>query len=184
MRKLITAIAACLFIMGCAGTPQEKAADKMKDMQDDKTALVNKGVVAGLGIGTSKNKQLAYDEADLNARVDVQRAMEEKIEGLIRNYIEDVGDELTEHKEEVKKGVVSGIQKGVSIVKMDVEVAENGKYEVYAIAVMDPQIIKNAFEAELSARQANIERARAMAGYQELEKATAALEAYKASQGR
>ncbi len=63
MRKLITAIAACLFIMGCAGTPQEKAADKMKDMQDDKTALVNKGVVAGLGIGTSKNKQLAYDEA-------------------------------------------------------------------------------------------------------------------------
>ena len=184
MRKLITAIAACLFIMGCAGTPQEKSVSKMKDMQDDKTMLVNKGVVAGLGIGTSKDQQLAYDEADLNARTDVARGVEAKIEALMRTYLEEVGEELTKHKEDIKKGVVSGIQTGVSIVKMDAEVTEDGKYRVYAIAAIDPQIIKSTFEAELNARQASIERARAMAGYQELDKAAAALDAYKAAQGR
>jgi len=184
MRKFITAIAACLFIMGCAGTPQEKSAYKMKEMQDEKTALVNKGVVAGFGVGTSRDEQLAYDEADLNARTDVARAMESKVEAMMRNYAEEVGDELTKHKDDTKKNVVSGMQTGVSIIKMDMEVTEDGKYKVYAIAAVDPQIIKNAFEAELSAQQANIERARASKGYQELDKAAAALDAYKAAQGR
>lgn len=183
MTKFLAVAAICLFIMGCAST-QQKAANKMMEMQKDKTELINKGVMAGLGIGTSKDEQLAYDEADLNARTDVARALEAKVEALMRNYAEEVGDELTKHKEEVKKSVVSGLQNGVSITKMDMEVTEDGKYKVYAIATMDVETFKKAMEAELAARKANVDRARAMSGYKKLDEEAAALDAYKAVQGK
>ena len=191
MTKLLAVAAVCLFIMGCASA-QQKTANKMMEMQKDKTELINKGVMAGLGIGTSKSEQLAYDEADLNARTDVARAIETKVEALMRNYAEEVGEELTEHKEEVKKSVVSGLQNGVSITKDKftqlkdsvVYTPADGKYKVYAIATMDYEAFKKAMEAELTARKANMYRARAMTGYKKLDEEAAALDAYKAAQGR
>ena len=183
MKKLLAVAAVCLFIMGCASA-QQKTANKMMEMQKEKTELINKGVMAGFGVGTSKSEQLAYDEADLNARTDVARAIEAKVEALMRNYAEEVGEELTEHKEEAKKSIVSGLQNGVSITKMDMEVTEEGKYKVYAIATMDYEAFKKAMETELTARKANMDRARAMTGYKKLDEEAAALDAYKAAQGR
>ncbi|MBR2468965.1 MAG: hypothetical protein IKB43_02245 [Fibrobacter sp.] len=182
MKKIIALLAFALFIVGCAGTPQEQSASKMMKMQKEKQELMDKGVTAGLGVGESKSEQLAYDEADLNARTDVARAVESKVEAFIRNYQEEVGDELTQHKEEAKKNVVSDMQNGVSIIKMDMEVTEAGKFKVYAIAAMDPEAFKKAFEAALTAQKINVERARAMKGYADLDKAAAALDQYKASQ--
>ena len=183
MKKIIALLAFALFIVGCAGTPQEQSANKMMKMQQEKNELLDKGVVAGIGIGESKNEQMAYDEADLNARTDVARSMESKVEALIRNYQEEVGDELTQHKEAVKKNVVSDMQNGVSVVKMDMEFQEeSGKYKVYAIAAMNTEAFKKAFEAALAAQKANVDRARAMKGYADLDKAAAALDQYKANQ--
>ena len=62
------------------------------------------------------------------------------------------------------------------------EVTEAGKFKVYAIAAMDPEAFKKAFEAALTAQKINVERARAMKGYADLDKAAAALDQYKASQ--
>lgn len=182
MKKILALLTFALFIIGCAGTPQEKSASKMVKMQQEKNELVEKGVVAGIGIGESKSEQLAYDEADLEARYDVARAVEGKIEGLMRNYKEEVGEELTPHKEEVKKYVVSDMQNGVTVIKIDVEVTEANKFKVYAIAAMNPEAFKKAFEAALAAQKANVDRARAMKGYAELDKAAAALDQYKANQ--
>jgi hypothetical protein len=154
----------------------------MMKMQKEKQELLDKGVVAGIGIGESKSEQLAYDEADLNARTDVARALESKVEAFIRNYQEEVGDELTQHKEAVKKNVISDMQNGVSVIKMDMEVTEEGKFKVYSIAAMNTEAFKKAFEAALAAQKANVDRARAMKGYADLDKAAAALDQYKASQ--
>ena len=164
MKKILALLTFALFIIGCAGTPQEQSASKMMKMQQEKNELLDKGVVAGIGIGESKSEQLAYDEADLNARTDVARSLESKVEALIRNYQEEVGDELTEHKEAVKKNVISDMQNGVSVVKMDTEA------------------FKKAFEAALAAQKANVDRARAMKGYADLDNAAAALDQYKANQ--
>ena len=183
MKKILVAVAACLFIMGCAST-QQKSVNKWMDMEKERAALQSKGVLAGLGVGTSRDQQLAYDEADLNARTEVARQTETKIEGLMQNYKEEVGDELTAHKEDVKKSIVSGLQNGVSVVKMDMEVTEDGKYSVYAVAAMDIEAFKKAWDDQLTARQANVQRARAMEGYKKLDEAAAALDAYKAAQGR
>ncbi len=182
MKKIIALLSFAMFIIGCAGTPQEQSANKMMKMQKEKQELLDNGVVAGIGIGESKSEQLAYDEADLNARTDVARSLESKVEAMIRNYQEEVGDELTQHKEAVKKNVISDMQNGVSVVKMDMEVTEEGKFKVYAIAAMNTEAFKKAFEAALAAQKANVDRARAMKGYADLDKAAAALDQYKASQ--
>ena len=182
MKKIIALLTFAMFIIGCAGTPQEQSANKMMKMQKEKNELLDKGVVAGIGIGESKSEQLAYDEADLNARTDVARSLESKVEALIRNYQEEVGDELTQHKEAVKKNVISDMQNGVSVIKMDMEVTEEGKFKVYAIAAMNTEAFKKAFEAALAAQKANVDRARAMKGYADLDNAAAALDQYKANQ--
>ncbi len=184
MKKLLLSLVACsAFLIGCAGTAEEKTVDKMLSMQQEKSELVSKGIVAGLGVGESASEQMAYDEADLNARTDAARMLESKIEALFRNYQEEVGNELTEHQETVRKNIISTLQSGVSIVKMDMEHV-NGKYKVYAVAAMDAEAIKKALETEMAARQANMDRMRAMSGYKKLDEEAKALDAYKAAQAK
>ena len=62
MKKMLTALVAfaiVAFLSGCAGTPQEKAASVLVEMQMKKTNLIKKDhVPAGLGIGVSKDEQV------------------------------------------------------------------------------------------------------------------------------
>lgn len=182
MKKILTVAALCTLFAGCASSPQEKAVNKMLEMQRDKTELVNKGIVAGFGVGESASEQMAYDEADLNARTDAARMLESKVEALFRNYEEEVGGELTEHQESIRKNVVSSLQNGVTVVKMDMETTENGRFKIYAVAAMDPEVVKKVLEAELQARNANVERMKAMSGYKKLDEEAKALDEYKAKQ--
>ena len=152
MKKLIAALAVAALFVGCASTPQEKAANALAEMQKEKTALIEKGVVAGIGIGESQDEQVAYDKADLNARTDIGRELESKLQNLTRAYAEEVGSELTQHFEEVKKNVVSTTIRGATIIKIKTEAKENG-VKVYAIMAMDPKLVREAFEAELAAKQ-------------------------------
>ena len=184
MKKIYTLAIFTAILLGCAGTSQEQAANKMLEMQQQKNELIEKGVVAGLGVGESSSEQLAYDEADLKARTDVARELESKINGLLRNYEEDVGAELTKHKEAVRKNVVSTLLNGVTIVKIDMETTADGKFKVYAIAAMNAKLIRDAFEQQMQAQQADMNRVKAMSGYKKLDEEAAALDAYKAAQGK
>ena len=166
MKKIIALLTFAMFIIGCAGTPQEQSANKMMKMQKEKNELLDKGVVAGIGIGESKSEQLAYDEADLNALWDA--FMELFPEAELPSA--DSGEWY------------SVDQNGVSVIKMDMEVTEEGKFKVYAIAAMNTEAFKKAFEAALAAQKANVDRARAMKGYADLDNAAAALDQYKANQ--
>lgn len=177
-RKLTVFAATALFFVACSSTPQEKSVDNMMDMQRDKSELNNSGLVAGLGVGESASEQMAYDEADLNARTDVARQLESKIEAFFRNYQEEVGNELAEHQETARKNIISSLQNGVTIVKMKMDIV-NERYKVYAIAALDPKALKEALEAEMSARKANMDRVKAMKAYQTLDEEAKKLDEYK-----
>ena len=86
MKKLFAFFAVAAMFIGCASTPQEKAASALSEMQKEKTELIEKGVVAGIGIGDSQDEQVAYDKADLNARTDIGRELESKLQNLTRAY--------------------------------------------------------------------------------------------------
>lgn len=180
MKKLFAALAVAALFIGCSSTPQEKGASALVEMQKEKSALIEKGVVAGFGIGESQDEQIAYDKADLNARTDVGRELESKLQNLTRAYAEEVGNELTQHFEEVKKNVVSTTLRGATIIKIKTEATEN-TIKVYAIMAMDPKIIRDALEAELAAKQADVARFKASKAYADANKEFEAYEAAKAA---
>ena len=171
------------FYWGCTNTDPiwgvELDPETMKPL-GEKTALIEKGVVAGIGIGESQDEQVAYDKADLNARTDIGRELESKLQNLTRAYAEEVGSELTQHFEEVKKNVVSTTIRGATIIKIKTEAKENG-VKVYAIMAMDPKLVREAFEAELAAKQADVARFRASKAYGDANKEFEAYEAAKAA---
>lgn len=180
MKKLFASLAFAALLVGCASTPQEKGASALIEMQQEKTALIEKGVVAGFGIGESQNEQTAYDKADLNARTDIARELESKLQSLTRSYTEEVGSEMTEHFEEIKKNVTSTTLRGATMIKIKTEAKEN-TIKVYGVMALDPKIVRDAFEAELAAKQADMARYKASKAYAEANKEFEAYEAAKAS---
>lgn len=181
MKKIFVALATAAFIFGCAGTPQEKAASKITVMQQEKEAFIQKGVIAGLGIGESKNEQVAYDKATLNASTDIAKALENKVQAFARSYAEEVNEELTEHFEEVKKNVASTTLRGATIVKTEVEPLEK-TVKVYAVMTLNPKAVYEALEEELKAKQADLARIKASKAYAEAQKEIEEYEASKAEE--
>lgn len=179
MKKLFSILAIAALFVGCAGTPQEKAANKLQELQEEKAELIEKGIVAGFGIGESQDEQVAYDKANLNASVDLGRALENKVQALVRSYAEEVGEEFTQHFEEVKKNIVSTTLRGATMYKTETE-ANGNKIKVYGIMTLNPKLVYEALEAELKAQQADVARFRASKAYAEANKEFEAYENLKA----
>lgn len=180
MKKLFAAFAVAAMLVGCASTPQERGASALAEMQNEKSALIEKGIVAGFGIGESQDEQIAYDKADLNARTDLSKELESKVQNLTRSYAEEVGGELTQHFEEVKKNVVSTTLRGATMIKIKTEATEN-TIKVYGIMALNPKIVYEALEAELKAQQADVARFKASKAYSEANKEFEIYEAAKAA---
>lgn len=183
MRRLFTLLALLLFIIGCAGTPQEKAVNKTLKMQSKKTDIINKGIIAGFGIGESADEQMALDEADLNARADIARTVESKVGDLAKRYAEEVGTEFTEHMETVRKSVASTVIRGATMTELDMETVD-GRYKVYGVMTLDPKLFYQAMEAELNAQQADVNRFRASKAYQNANEEFKAFDEYKKNSGQ
>lgn len=178
MKKLFAALAVAAMFVGCASTPQEKGASALLEMQNEKAKLIDSGVTAGFGIGESQDEQIAYDKADLNARTDLSKVLESKLQNLTRAYAEEVGSELSQHFEEVKKNVVSTTLRGATMIKIKTEATEN-TIKVYGIMVLNPKLVYEALEAEMKAKQADVDRFKASKAYADANKEFEAYEAAK-----
>ncbi len=178
MKKIILSLAFVAILFGCASTPAEKSASALVTMTQKKNALIEKGIIAGLGIGESQDQQMAMDEAALNARADVSNFLESKMGSMEKSYKEEVGEDLTEHMEVVRKNVSSNLVKGATLAEVQVETSE-GVYKVYGIMVVNPKLVLESMEAELNAKQADVARFRASKAYQEANEEFKAYEAYK-----
>jgi hypothetical protein len=151
--------------------------ERFGDYDSKKNCSHEKGI-AGLGIGESQDQQMAMDEAALNARADVSNFLESKMGSMEKSYKEEVGEDLTEHMEVVRKNVSSNLVKGATLAEVQVETSE-GVYKVYGIMVVNPKLVLESMEAELNAKQADVARFRASKAYQEANEEFKAYEAYK-----
>ena len=97
MKKLIVAALAAFLMIGCSSTPQEKSASALVEMQMKKKAYLKDHVPAGMGIGVSTDEQIAMEKADQNARVDLAKEIDAQTKALIKNFKEDVNDQVAEH---------------------------------------------------------------------------------------
>lgn len=177
MKKIITACVAAL-LFGCAGTPQEKSASILVEMQMKKTNLIKKEhIPAGLGIGVSKDEQIAMEKADQNARVDLAKEVDAQLKNLTKMFKEEVGGDIADHFQNTSKTVVDTRLNGATLTEIKVETLEDGSFKIYGIMTMDMDLVSEYLKSLQdvdAANEALKEKIRAVAdkAYAELDEAT------------
>ena len=142
MKKIITALAVAAFLAGCASTPQEKSASVLIEMQMKKTDLIkNQHIPAGLGIGISKDEQIAMEKADQNARVDLAKEIDVQMKALTKNFKEEVGGDIAEHFQSASKTVVDTKLNGATLTDVKIETTEEGQFKIYGIMTLNVDLV-------------------------------------------
>ena len=174
MKKLVVAIVAAFLMIGCSSTPQEKSANKLIEMQMLKKKYLKDHVPAGMGIGVSTDEQIAMEKADQNARVDLAKEIDAQTKALIKNFKEDVNDQVAEHFQSTSKTVVNTHMSGATLTDVQVETDENGHFKIYGIMTLDANLVEELIKSLQAAGSyddavANKIRAAATKAYAELD---------------
>ena len=174
MKKLIVAALAAFLMIGCSSTPQEKSASKLIEMQMLKKKYLKDHVPAGMGIGVSTDEQIAMEKADQNARVDLAKEIDAQTKALIKNFKEDVNDQVVEHFQSTSKTVVNTHMSGATLTDVQVETDENGHFKIYGIMTLDANLVEELIKSLQAAGSyddavANKIRAAATKAYAELD---------------
>ena len=174
MKKLIVAALAAFLMIGCSSTPQEKSASKLIEMQMLKKKYLKDHVPAGMGIGVSTDEQIAMEKADQNARVDLAKEIDAQTKALIKNFKEDVNDQVAEHFQSTSKTVVNTHMSGATLTDVQVETDENGHFKSYGIMTLDANLVEELIKSLQAAGSyddavANKIRAAATKAYAELD---------------
>lgn len=142
MKKLITALVVAAFLVGCASTPQEKSASALVEMQMRKANLIKKEhIPAGLGIGISKDEQVALEKADQNARVDLAKEIDVQMKALSKNFKEEVGGDVAEHFQSTSKTILNTRLNGATLTDVKVETTPDGQYKIYGVMTLNVDLV-------------------------------------------
>ncbi len=181
MKKLIATLAAvalAAMMSGCASTPQEKSANKLLEMQAVKTKYLKEKIPAGMGIGISKDEQIAMEKADQNARVDLARELDVRMKALTKNFKEDVGGDVAEHFQSASKAIIDTRMNGATLTDVQIETTEDGQFKVYGVMTLGTDLVNEYLKSlqnsdAISEAQKNKIRAAADKAYAEIDAATA-----------
>ena len=175
MKKLIATLAAvalAAMMSSCASTPQEKSANKLLEMQAVKTKYLKDKIPAGMGIGISKDEQIAMEKADQNARVDLARELDVRMKALTKNFKEDVGGDVAEHFQSASKAIIDTRMSGATLTDVQVETTEDGQFKVYGVMTLDSDLVTEyikMLEEQEKKDEAEKVRAAAEKAYAELD---------------
>ena len=153
MKKLIVAALAAFLMIGCSSTPQEKSASKLMEMQMKKKAYLKDHVPAGMGIGVSTDEQIAMEKADQNARVDLAKELDARVKALIKNFKEDVNDQVAEHFQSTSRTVVDTHMSGATLTDVQIETTEDGHFKIYGIMTLDADLVAELLKSLQAAGQ-------------------------------
>lgn len=181
MKKLIATLAAvalAALMSGCASTPQEKSASALVEMQNVKTKYLKDKIPAGMGIGISKDEQIAMEKADQNARVDLARELDVRMKALTKNFKEDVGGDVAEHFQSASKAIIDTRMSGATLTDVKVETTEDGQFKIYGVMTLGTDLVSEYLKSLQNADAANEAlknkiRAAADKAYAEIDAATA-----------
>ena len=181
MKKLIAAIAAvavAAMMSGCASTPQEKSASILVEMQMLKTKYIKDKIPAGLGIGISKDEQIALEKADQNARVDLAKELDVQVKALTKNFKEEVSGDIAEHFQTASKSIVDTRMNGATLTDVKVETTEDGQFKIYGVMSLGTDLVSEYLKSLQGVEGANEAlknkiRAAADKAYAEIDAATA-----------
>ncbi|MGL1936952.1 MAG: hypothetical protein OCD01_18135 [Fibrobacterales bacterium] len=179
--KITTALLMLFMLIACGGSKPDaepEPTDPYGKMLLEKKKLSAEGILSEVATAESRDLETAYNKVELAARAKIGRTLESKTSSMQKEFKEEVGEEFIDAFTQVTKSISSRVLNGSTLIKT-IKEEKGGKYIVTGLMVLDPSIVKAAFEAELQANEAMKTRFMASKGYAELSKEVEAFEAYK-----
>ena len=169
----LLALTVCIGFSGCRSKPKMDSDKSMFDyMQEEVAKMAEKGALASVGIGESRNTQLAITKAKVEARKNLAQAVQVKIENLEKAFIEEVGEasgsEMNELFSSATKQITSQTLQG-TVPKMQKYETNDGITTAYILMVLNPSLIDESLKNSGSAKHM-YERFRASKAFEELDK--------------
>jgi hypothetical protein len=166
------AVALCIGFVGCRSAPKTDSDKSTFDyLQEEVSKISEKGGMAAVGLGDSRNTQLAITRAKVEARKNLAQLVQVKIENLEKAFIEEVGEasgsEINQLFSSATKQITSQTLQGTvpKIQKYDV----NGDVTTaYVMMVLNPDIIHASLKNSNAKHM--YERFRASKAFDELDK--------------
>ncbi len=153
--------------------------DRYGELQAKKQKLNEKGILAEVAIGESKNLQTGIDKTELEARAKLSRSMESKTSSLQKKFQEEVGKDISDHFSQVVKTISDEMMRGSTMQETSFEQNADGLYRVYGLMILDSQLYMKAMAGEMEADKANRDRWRASKAYKELNDEVTAFQQWK-----
>ena len=148
------------------------------------TMPTNPDYLYATGMAESKVLQLAIDKAAMNARTEIGRQLEMKLNSLQKNFAEEVGNEDPEINQlysAATKAVVSTQLKGSKIIEKKYR-QKNGKYQAVVMVEFPIQAANQALVNQIKKDKNLYTRFRASQGFKELEAEVSKYEQWKKEQ--
>ena len=168
----LLSLAVCIGFSGCKSAPKMDSDKSMFDyMQEEVGKITEKGGMASVGIGESRNIQLAITKAKVEARKNLAQLVTVKIENLEKAFIEEIGEasgsEMNELFSSATKQITSQTLQG-TVPKMQKYETDDGITTAYVLMVLDPELIHDSLKKNNAKHL--YERFRASKAFEELDK--------------
>ena len=170
---IATAIGITLAISGCKTHTGKIIKDTpFYDMQKEVAKIGEKGGLASVGTGQSSDMQIAREKATMDARKNIAQVITVKVENLQKKFIEEAGDvgagaEINQLFSSATKIITSRELMG-SMPKKEIMTEDDGLVTAYVLMVVNPKVVADALEKQLTAQKAIYARFRASEGFKEL----------------
>ncbi len=141
----LLALTVCIGFSGCKSKPKMDSDKTMfAYMQEEASKITDKGGMAEVGIGETRNIQLAITKAKVEARKNLAQLVSVKIENLEKAFIEEVGEakgsEMNELFSSATKQITSQTLQG-TVPKMVEYETNDGITTAYVLMVLNPEIV-------------------------------------------
>lgn len=184
----LLAVALAYGLAGCRKTPKPVTSEKTPFdlMQEKADQITAGGGIAAVGIGVSSTVQLALDKAKTRARTEIAHILETKLNSLKKAFTEEIGEgqgaEYNSLFSAASKHIASQVLR--SSVPRDLKYeTQGGQTTAWALIVVDPKVIADAFAAEANTQRHLYTRFRASQAFNELEQEIKKYEEFKKKEG-
>ncbi len=171
---------------GCPGTKVESEKTPFEIIQEKANAITSAGGLAAVGVGSSRTVHLALDKAKTRGRTELAHIMETKVDSLKKDFSEEVGSadeaELNELFSAASKHVAHQILRGSVPKDLKYDTQDN-MTTAWALMVVDPKVIADAFANQANTARHLYTRFRASQAFAELDEEVKKFEDFKAKEG-
>lgn len=155
-------------------------------MQEKANAITAAGGIAAVGVGDSRNVALALDKAKNRGRVELASIISSKVDALKKDFQEEIGEgkaaEFNALFSNASKTLISQHLQG-SVPKDIKYDTKEGTTSAYALMVLDPKVIADAFASQENTQRNLYTRFRASQAFDELDKEVNKFEEWKKKDG-